>query len=182
MGDTYGSYGSLIVCGDYEGDLEAIVKVLNGFEFDQDDEQDRRFVVHDGRIRPNHFEVDGATAAFPLRAWYKSSDGRRLPANKVYELPDEGVEWQFYDFEEVSLAELSEAIAPLLKRGTLELVSIFHYKSKFIMFETLTIHSDGRAQRQKHDCESSPRNNWHERSTATFKPRKVADERFYKNQ
>ena len=45
--------GSLIVCGDYEGDLEAITEVLNGFSFDQDDDQEQRFVVHDGRIEQN---------------------------------------------------------------------------------------------------------------------------------
>ena len=44
--------GSLIVCGDYEGDLEAIAEVLNGYRFDQDDDPEWRFVVHDGRIEP----------------------------------------------------------------------------------------------------------------------------------
>jgi hypothetical protein len=37
--------GSLIVCGDYAGDLEAIAKVLNTFEFDQDWDKAERFVV-----------------------------------------------------------------------------------------------------------------------------------------
>ena len=42
--------GTLIVCGDYEGDLKAIAKVLNTFEFDAGENRDQRFVVHDGRI------------------------------------------------------------------------------------------------------------------------------------
>jgi len=170
MGDTYGSYGSLIVCGDYEGNLEAIVEVLNSFEFDQDDERDQRFVVHDGRIEPDHFEIDGATAAFPLRAWFKSGDGREFPASKYRELPeDEDDDWDFDGYEEVSLAELSKAIAPLLKRGTLELVSIYHYKTRQIWFEKLAIRSDGWAQRQSQEYKSFPRDKWHTRSTATYK-------------
>jgi hypothetical protein len=63
----------LIVCGDYKGNLEAIAKVLNGLEFDQDENRDRRFVVHDGRIKPDRFDIDSASAAFPLRGWYTQS-------------------------------------------------------------------------------------------------------------
>jgi hypothetical protein len=37
MGNTYGGYETLIVCGRYEGSLEAIAEVLNGFIFDQDE-------------------------------------------------------------------------------------------------------------------------------------------------
>ena len=39
MTNTYGEYGTLIVCGDYQGDLEAIAKVFNAFEFDQGDDE-----------------------------------------------------------------------------------------------------------------------------------------------
>ena len=38
---TYGDTGTLIVCGDYTGDLEAIAKVLNTFEFDHDEDKTR---------------------------------------------------------------------------------------------------------------------------------------------
>ena len=47
----YDAGGSLIVGGDYEGDLEAIAKVFNTFEFDAGEDRDQRFVVHDGRIK-----------------------------------------------------------------------------------------------------------------------------------
>jgi hypothetical protein len=75
---THGEHGTLIVCGDYQGDLEAIAKVLNTFEFDQGDERDQRFEVYDGRIEPDRFDIDAANAAFPLRWLYKSEDGRDL--------------------------------------------------------------------------------------------------------
>ena len=42
-----------IVCGDYQGDLEAIANLLNAFEFGQGDKPGQRFVVHDGRIEPD---------------------------------------------------------------------------------------------------------------------------------
>ena len=82
-------HGTLIVCGDYEGDLEAIAKVLNTFEFGQGEDRDQRFVVHDGRISHPALDIAWAGAASPLRWWYKSKDGRRLPANEYLELPDE---------------------------------------------------------------------------------------------
>ena len=73
---------------------------------------------------------------------------------------------------EVSLAELSKMIAPLLTRGTLELVSVCHYKTDTIEFEKLAIRSDGCVQRQSQKYESGPRDKWRKRSTATYKPRK----------
>jgi hypothetical protein len=171
MGHTHGSHGSLIVCGNYDGDLEAIAKVLNGLEFDQAEDRDQRFVVHDGRIKPDRFDIDCASAAFPLCGWYKSEDGRRLPENEYRELPDgdDNGEWDFDDYEEVSLADLSKAIAPLLESGTLELVSIRHYKNRTLSFGRLAIRSDGRVQRQSEEFESVPRDKWHARSTATYK-------------
>ena len=73
MSETYERMGSLIVCGDYEGNLEAIAEVLNGYGFDQDDDREQRFVVHDGRIEPDRLDIYGLTAAFPLR-WSEDSE------------------------------------------------------------------------------------------------------------
>ena len=139
MSETYERMGSLIVCGDYEGDLEAIAEVLNGYAFDQDDDQEQRFVVHDGRIEPEPLDIyDPNRRVLPIR-WSEDS--------------------------EVSLAELSRAIAPLLKRGTLELVSIGHIK-----LERLAIRSDGWVQRQIQEYDSFPRDKWRTRSTGTYQP------------
>jgi hypothetical protein len=151
MAYTYGAYETLIVCGSYEGDLAAIAEVLNGFYFDTDDDPDQRFLVHDGRIRPDRFDISQVSAALPMRY-----------------CPDSDIA------EEVSLEELSKTIAPLLKRGTLELVSIGHYMVKYILLETLAIHSDGRVQRQSKKFESCPRDEWYTRSTETFKPPKLS--------
>jgi hypothetical protein len=51
MSDIYEEEGAWLVSGDYEGNLEEIAKALNGLLCDQDDEQDRRFVVRNGRIK-----------------------------------------------------------------------------------------------------------------------------------
>ena len=166
---TYGEYGALIVCGDYKGKLNAIAKVLNRFEYDQGDER-LRFVVHDGRIEPNNFGNE-TMSAFPLRVWLKSEDGRRIPGDEQCDHEDGG--WEIDDYEEVSLEELSKTIAPLLTRGTLELVSIRHYRTRFILFHTLAIRSDGWAQRQSQEYESFQRRKWHTHSAATFEPPKL---------
>ena len=99
-------YDTLIVRGDYEGEWEAIAEVLNGLQFHRDGAWDPVFEVHKGNIDTDCIETENASAAFPLRAWYTSRDGRRLPEDKVDELSDEGVEWHFDDYEEPSLENL----------------------------------------------------------------------------
>lgn len=43
---------TLIVCGNYEGNLEAIAEVLNGWEWHESDfGPEQNFVVHDGSIK-----------------------------------------------------------------------------------------------------------------------------------
>jgi hypothetical protein len=98
-------------------------------------------------LRTDRPYLCAVTAAFPVCGWYVTEDGRKLPANEYRELPDDG-EWDFSDYVNVSLAELSETIAPLLKRGTLELVSVNGSRH-----ETLAIHSDGCVQRYVLECE-----------------------------
>ena len=168
-------YDTLIVRGDYEGNSEAIAEVLNGLSFDQDGAWDPVFEVHEGypvfevhegNIDTDRIEVENASAAFPRRAWYTSEDGRRLPANKVDELSDEGVEWHFDHYEEPSLEDLSRAIAPLMTRGTLELVSIRHDENGKIQLESLAIRSDGWAQRESQEFEIVIE--LHECSTETY--------------
>ena len=161
-------YGTLIVCGDYEGNSEAITEVLNGLQFDQDGAFDQGFMVHEGNIDTDRVEIANASAAFPLRAWYTSEDGGRLPSNKVDELSDEGVEWHFDEYEEPSLEDLSKAIAPLMTRGTLELASIRHDENGKIPLESLAIRSDGWAQRESQEFEFVQRIELHECSTETY--------------
>jgi hypothetical protein len=166
-------YETMIVFGDYEGDLEAIAKVLNAFEFGQGEMSDRPFLVSDGRIKLALWN-NGLTAAVPIRWWYTSKDGRRLPANEFPEfpeLPDEE-EWECdCDVpEDLSVEQLSKIIAPLLTRGTLELVSVRAYPPCDLQFARLAIRADGRAQHESRNYTSAPVKNWHERYRATYEP------------
>jgi hypothetical protein len=153
--------GSLIVCGDYAVDLEAIAKVLNTFDFDQDwRNRDERFVVVDGRIQTDRYLIDNP-GAMPY-CWY--------------------VEGEDEPCYEPSLEEVSGAIAPLLTSGILELVSVNSSYGQYVKLERLSIRSDGWAQseRQRYDnvkvgedpfeCNSVKgrvRKNWYECSTET---------------
>jgi hypothetical protein len=168
-------YDTLIVGGDYEGNSEPIADVLSGLKFDQARDPNMRFMVYvdGGPVDTDRVEIDSPSAAFALRAWYTSKDGRRLFANKVAELSDEGVEWHFDDYEEPSLEDLSKAIAPLLTRGTFELVSVRHCKNGEVQFEGLAVRSDGWARRQSQAVEIVSRENWHKRSIETYEPRKL---------
>jgi hypothetical protein len=174
MGSTYGDPGALIVCGDYEGDLAEIVSILNGFEFDQEEEERIGFVVLNGRIEPDRFGNDAASA-FPFRTWLKSEDGRRILPSKFNGLSekDREAEWDA-ETEIITLKELSKTIAPLLTRGTLELVAIRHKMSREAIFEKLAIRSDGRIRRQSQHYRSFERDKWHTRSAARFKPPKAS--------
>jgi hypothetical protein len=164
-------HGTMIVCGDYEGDVEAIAKVLNAFEFGQGDMSDQPFLVRDGRIQPALFN-NGLSATWLTRRWYTSKDGRRLPANEFPELPAEE-EWERdCDVpENLSLNQLSKTIAPLLTRGTLELVSVWAYRIYDLQFARLAIRSDGRAQAESRIFTSAPVKNWRQRYRETFQPR-----------
>jgi hypothetical protein len=144
--------GTWIVCGNYEsGDLEAIAEVLNGWEWFVDPFGPKEyFVVHDGRIRPS---CDVDYVIFP----------EMYDAEECFS-------------EEVSLAELSRRIAPLLTGGTLELVSTSRGYWRCIMTTTLAIHSDGRVQHSIQTYESDRRDKWHTCSTETFPPGMVNTE------
>ena len=163
---TYGETGALIVCGDYAGDLEAIAKLLNTFEFDQDEDQHERFVVVDGRIQTDRYLIDNA-GAMPY-CW--------------------NVEGEDEPCYEPSLEAVSGAIAPLLTSGTLVLVSTTCFLGECVALERLSIRSDGWAQseRQRYlsvivaDAIFEPDlyehngaralKNWYECSTDTYEP------------
>jgi hypothetical protein len=141
--------GSLIVFGEYAGDLEAIAKVLNAFEYEQDVDKHERFVVVDGRIQTDSYLVDEDASVMPYRWDVEGEDEPR------------------YD---PSLEDVSGAIAPLLTSGTLELVSIKCRFGLFIDLERLSIRSDGWAQIQSHWDSGEHDEDRYVCSTATYEP------------
>ena len=119
MDDIYKEYDSLIICGVYEGNLVEIARALNGFLFDQDAGQSAHFVVHNGRIKPKRSSVSPLVR---LSNW----------ETHIY-----------YQIEEVSLDRLSQTIAPLLTRGTLELVAINTNGGSEFEWDRFAIYSEG---------------------------------------
>jgi hypothetical protein len=137
-------------------------------------------VCDDGRISTQGIGLAHATARFPLRFWFVSEDGRELPANEYLELPDEDKGgWSREDYDHPSLAELSKMIAPLLTRGTLELVALCHYRTDTINFEKLAIRSDGWVQSQSQKYESGPRDKWHKCCDENFDNGSTVSPKFY---
>jgi len=80
-------YGVTVVCGDYKGNLQKIVKVLNGLDFDP---EDTRFEVIDKSIVAESCgEYPGAD---PFRWALKFSDGRKIYRKEATEALIE--EWE----------------------------------------------------------------------------------------
>jgi hypothetical protein len=146
------AYGTIVVCGDYEGDLNAVVSILNSLDFGDypqfqvhRDEREGRVYIH---LSYDHVQYP---TLFPRRELYVLKDGRRVFAEEA----DESVvlQWEAengdFDFVEYSLGELSSLISAHLTKGTLEFVAVAHEKCREAYHERLVIRSDGSAERHR---------------------------------
>ena len=149
------AYGTIIVCGDYEGDLNAIVNVLNSLELNSDCVQ---FQVH--KDKRESIYLDSRCVQYPTlspsRRIYVFEDGRRVSADEA----DEAViqEWEDNDGdldcdEPYTLEELSSLISPHLSKGTLELVAVATEKNRYAYYERLVFRSDGTAEWHHHSAD-----------------------------
>ena len=133
------SFGKIIVCGDYEGDLNAIVKKINslqwscgssGVEPEWAVEQSgvnrlyewREVIVLKGDVHPN-------ASLRPIGDIFVLRDGRRCFADDADELFIEQWEADYeadgaMDWDECTLSELSGLISPHLNKGTIEFVAV----------------------------------------------------------
>jgi hypothetical protein len=118
------AFGPIIVCGDYKGDLQGIVNVLNQWEFDNGG--DIKFAVER--------DIIFSTCI---------GDGPHSEPRRPKEHPSEETEW-------ISDATISRNISPLLKSGTLELVSVDHEDDRNAYFVKVIIHANGLV---KHDSQ-----------------------------
>jgi hypothetical protein len=119
------AYGNVFVFGDYEGDLEKIVKVLNGLDYCPDDLKLR---VGQNYIYIVTESCDEGPCAIPFRRVLAFCDGREIFRDEAgealiaeWEAEEEPCSWEFK--AEVSLEWLSENVSPLLTKGTLEIVA-----------------------------------------------------------
>jgi hypothetical protein len=165
------AYGTFIVCGDYEGDLDAIAEVLNSLRLNQDDAQ---FSVDDdeGIIGLDSVGVQYPTV-FPSRKIYVFGDGGRVFADESYDSVVE--QWEAeedgdLDSESYSLEELSDLISPHLTKGTIELVAVANEKNRYAYYDRLIIRSDGSAERRSDMSDALTRGSWNTQGSDQFDP------------
>lgn len=144
------AYGIIIVCGDYEGDLNAICDVLNSLDMTNDD---ARFAVYEneGIIGLDSYEVQYPTLS-PCRDFYVLDDGRRV----FFDEADQSIidEWEqgkcLSEGQEYTLEQLSALISPHLTKGAIEFMAVAHEKCRYAYCERLVIRSDGSAERRRY--------------------------------
>ncbi len=139
------AYGAIIVCGDFEGEIDSIVETLNRFQWTADGDEFKR--VGD-KIWMSSYGVQYPTV-FPSRGGMLFGDGRKCFLDEASHLLVEEWENEGGDMfeEEYNLESLVKAIAHLLTSGTLELVASANEKSRYAYFERIAIRSDGNAER-----------------------------------
>lgn len=165
------AYGTIIVCGDYEGDLDAIAEVLNSLRLNQDGAQ---FSAYDdeGIIGLDGFGVQYPTV-FPSREIYLFGDGRKVFADasdasvvEQWEADKDGD----LESESYSLEELSGLISPLLTKGTIELIAVGNEKNRYAYYDRLIIRSDGSAERHSDMSDALTRGSWNTHGSDEFDP------------
>lgn len=149
--------GSILVCGDYKGDIKQIANVLGkligyypgnepGFEANEDE----------SKLDWNG-DCWGLVSIDPERHSLKLSDGRRVYADEADEMILK--QWEAdggdSDCEECDLETVSRLVSPLLTSGTIELVSFTTMQCFFISHGRLIIRSDGSVE--LHDIYSTSR-------------------------
>jgi hypothetical protein len=110
------AYGTIIVCGDYEGDLDAIAELLNSFRLNESDVQFSVYVDTD-------IVLDNVVVQYPTVFLSR-------------EIADEDGD---LESESYSLEELSGVISPLLTKGTIELIAVANEKNRYAYYDRLRV-------------------------------------------
>ncbi len=169
-------FGSIIVCGDYKGDLPAIVKALNNSLWFTSDEA--KFKVRNGAIRLDRPWVQIPTA-HPARIKITFADGKMAFLDELR--PSERRNWEAEAIDDrpetASLGSLSKKIAPLLTRGSLELVAVAHGGDDQAYLDRLVIRCDGSAERHSFHCDAFKKKSWRASETERFVPKRLRTRR-----
>ena len=148
-------FGKVIVCGDYEGDLKAIVDNLNSLEWER---WSVKQSVRAGGARREIIVAKGDYSGTlrPIGDIFVLSDGRRCFVSDADELFIE--QWEaekgepgVFDWDRCTLGELSALISPHLNKGAIEFVEV-RAADGMIDHERLLVRSDGSAE--YHNCNS----------------------------
>jgi hypothetical protein len=150
-------FNKIIVCGDYDGDVKAIVDNLNSLVWDVQWAV-KRSRVPEGGARRETIVPKGEYEVWlrPSADIFTLSDGRRCFANDADESFIE--QWEaekgepgVFDQVVCTLGELSALISPHLNKGTIEFVAVRAWGG-MIDHERLLVRSDGSAE--YHWCNS----------------------------
>jgi hypothetical protein len=137
--------GSILVCGDYKGDLRKIANVLGRLiSYCPGDESAFQVDENESKLDWNG-ECWGLVTIDPERHLLKLNDNRRIYADEADELTLK--QWKAdrggSDCEECDLETVSRLVSPLLTSGTIELVSFTTIQCLFISYGRLIIRSNG---------------------------------------
>ena len=141
-------YGTLIVCGDYEGTLHGIADVLNCWDFDQDGAL--KFAVADTPGRRPRISPSVVSAAYPT-AWPQRTRYLFKDSNPVFS--DQVTDPRLFEYlrqtcdntveEQVDLEIISDRVTPYLTSGTLELAVVAREKLFHVCWNSLCIRANG---------------------------------------
>jgi hypothetical protein len=149
------SFDKMIVCGDYEGDLNTIVHVLStGFWFGEWRvgrdicEREREIIVLNGNIiNPTSCPEDNILLLEDGRRCFEDeADDAFVEQWEAERGEDNGGAYRECDHRrECTLGEISALISPHLNKGTIEFVAV--HASEIAIYHTrLLIRSDGSAE------------------------------------
>jgi hypothetical protein len=153
-------FGKIIVAGDYEGDLKAIVDKLNSLRWSFESVGGREWAVEQSSAPEKREKIvlngDLPDATLrPVGKIFVLKDGRRCFADAAdasiieqwkADKDDGASNWDIY-----TLRELSALISPYLHKGTIEFVAVSVSRG-YVRHERLLVRSDGCAE--WHVCES----------------------------
>ena len=147
-----GEFGKVIVYGDHEGDLKAIVDNLNPLQWEQ-------WAVKGVRAGGARRDIivskgDYGGTLRPIGDIFVLSDGRRCFASDadqsfIEQWEAEEGEPGVFDWDRCTLGELSALISPHLNKGAIEFVEV-RTAGGMIDHERLLVRSDGSAE--YHNC------------------------------
>jgi hypothetical protein len=146
------NFGKIIVVGDYEGDLKAIVDKLNSLNWSFEGVGGREWAVEQSSAHGEVIVLNGDLpdpSLRPVGKIFVLKDGRRRFADdadaSIIEQWEADKDDGAFNFDEYTLRELSALISPHLHKGTLEFVAVFVSRG-LVRHERLLVRSDGCAE------------------------------------
>ena len=152
MADAYGML-TFDKSKDCEFDGMEMVKLLNGFEWDSSGMK-WKFDEESGYLwieRESFFGQPQYPTVYPRFTslyWVEGEDGE-LRDVIAADMEKEDFEHICESEDEIcDLESLSKAISPLIKKGWIEIACTANEKARYVYFESLRIHADGKAFRR----------------------------------